>query len=600
MEDALSLQNFEDLLDPDLLDNSRLFLENGNFSNISNKDGLRWTSLCNDNDTPYKQESILNAKQHILKAHCNCAEYDVENWETDPCKHLMGLYFAIQGKPSISKPAKTAVKKSLKDKIKPVKEPKKPKDPAERLLGELDAKEIFEFVKQTIAKSKDFRSQFLIHFAEKDSSNEQKFGEIIVNAVNAIKGRKKYMQASDAGRLAVTLTPLYKQAVNAESRGLFREAFNISRALLQELPNVYIILENQSVKLSSLGQNNLDLMKQIIQNPELPFEFKAEILEGIKNAFAKIHITNNGSIDMSDYFNLWLLSAKPLNGYQDVIVGLKAMMLPQEEKNLNPWGITYQSNIWVLSRIVNIHKEHIKDNVKFVSFLEEYKMYLPAYIQLIETYTEMGENSKAIAYIEEIKRNSRKYAAYGDVQGMLNKINSILITLLEKTGKTKMAIGIAANLFADSRYQNFEFYEQEKKLTDPKDWENSIKNYVDKLSKMRFNGWSEKDPVIEILGREKMVDRLEGYLSKEKDIYVWIKQGQYLLDLKPTSFFNFTKNLVQGVLQFNMTHEYQKITGLLRMLINHKETKEMCLDYIEELQRKYPNRDALLRILRSL
>jgi hypothetical protein len=599
MEDALSLQNFEDLLDPDLLDQSRIYLESGNFSNLKNND-LKWSATCKDSKDEWSQKVVLDAKQRILKANCNCDQYQEEAWETDPCTHLMAVYFAIQGKPSVSKPTKSTAKKTLKDKIKPVKEPKKPKDPAERLLSELDAKEIFEFVKLTISKSKEFKSQFLIHFAEKDGGNDAKFVEIILNAVNAIKGRKKYMQASDAGKLAVSLTPLYKQAVNAESKGLFREAFNISRALMQELPNVFAILENQSVKLSALSKSNMELMEQIIQNTELPFEFKNEIYEEIKQAFVNVH-KNSTSLSMAEYFDFWLLAAKPSKAYDDIVLVLKSLIVKQDEKNFNPWGLTYQKNIWVLQKIVSVHNNFINDTKKTIAFLEEYKVYLPVYIELIEKYAAIGETTKAISCIEDIKKNMRKYAILGSSQSLENRLNTLLIEQLEKTGKIKMAIGIAKDLFVNSRYQNFEYYDLEKRLTDPKDWENSKNVHLEKVKKIRFNGWSETDPIIEIYGREGMVDQLESYFSKIKEMYVWMKQGNTFLDLKPKSFLAITKRNFSEIFQNNYasSSEYQKIGALLAMMLKNDAIKEDCLDYMEEIRRKYPNREALLRVLRS-
>jgi hypothetical protein len=597
MEDALSLQNFEDLLDPDLLDQSRIYLESGNFSNLKGND-LKWSATCKDGMDEWSQKVVLDAKQRIVKAHCDCDQYQDENWETDPCTHLMAVYYAIQGKPSVSKSAKTATKKNIKEKLKPVKEPKKPKDPAERLLGELDAKEIFEFVRQAISKSKEFKSQFLIHFAEKDSGNDTKFVEIIQNAVTAIKGRKKYMQASDAGKLAASLMPLYKQAVNAEAKGLFREAFNICRALMQELPNVFSILENQSVKLTALFKSNLELMEQIIQNTDLPFEFKNEIYEEIKHSFVNLQKSGN-TLGMAEYFHLLLLAAKPSKCHDDIVLVLKSLIIKQDEKQYNPWGLTYQKNIWLMSQTVNIYTKYLNDEKQYIAFLEEHKVYLPVYVQLIEKYAEIGESVKAIFCIEDIKRNLRKYAALGDTQGLETKINTILIEQLEKTGKIKMAIGIAQDLFVNSRYQNFEFYDLEKRLTDPKNWENSVQNHVGKAKKMRFNGWSESDPIIEIYGREEMADELEGYLSKVKDLYVWMKQGRYLLVLKPKSFFAFTKRIIVENLQNNYMNssEYQKIAAICTMMLGHKAIKEDCFDFIEELRRKHPNKDSLLRAI---
>jgi hypothetical protein len=598
MEDALSLQNFEDLLDPDLLDKSRLYLENGNLLKIKNTD-LKWTATCKDDIDEWDSQVILDAKQRILKAHCNCSEYEVEAWETDPCKHLMAVYFAIQGKPSVSKTTKKATtKKTIKEKLKPAKEPKKPKDPAERLLGELDAKEIFEFVKTTLSKNKDFKSQFLIHFADKDSGNEQKFGEIIKNAIIAIKGRKKYMQASEAGKLATVLTPLYKQAASAEASGLFREAFNICRALLQELPNVFIILENPSVKLATLDDNNLELMAQIINNPNLPYEFKSEIYEEIKATFVNTLKNITGTSAISEQFNLLLLAAKSSDCFDDVLLILKSGIIEQSVSEFNPWGMVYQKNIWIFQQIVILYKEHIKDDKKFLTFLETYKKYLPVYLQLIDTYAAIGESTKAIACCEDIRRNLRKYVSYGETGQLESRINKIMLVELQKISKTKMAISLAKELFMNSRYQNFEYYDIEKNLTEPEEWPKIANEYADRTRKMRFNNWSEKDPAIEIYAKEGMIDKLEGYMSKQVEMSIWIKQGNHLLDLKPESFFAMAKRLLDPHFQNTYSSEYQRISQMLRMMLDNPNIRENCLDYIETLRRKYPSRESLQRILK--
>jgi hypothetical protein len=598
MEDALSLQNFEDLLDPDLLDQSRIYLENGNLLKIKNTD-FKWTATCKEDIDEWDSQILLDAKQCILKASCNCGQYEEESWETDPCKHLMAVYFAIQGKPSVSKTTKKATaKKTISEKLKPAKEPKKPKDPAERLLGELDAKEIFEFVKLTIAKNKDFKSQFLIHFADKDSGNEQKYGEIIRNAVTAIKGRKKYMQASEAGKLATVLTPLYKQAVNAEASGLFREAFNICRSMMQELPNVFVILENPSVKLSALDDNNMELMGQIIKNPNLPFEFKSEIYEEIKAAFVNTLKNVSGTATIGEQFNLLLLAGKSFDCYDDVVLILKSGIIDQNTSELNPWGMIYQKNVWIFQQIALVYKEHLKDNKKFLTFLETYKKYLPVYLQLIDMYAEIGESLKAIACVEDIKRNMRKYVAYGETVNLETKINQVMLVELQKIGKVKMAISLSKELFMNSRYQNFEYYEIEKRLTEPEEWPKVAAEYADKTRRMRFNNWSEKDPAIEIYAKEGMVEKLEGYMSKQTELSIWIKQGNHLLSLNPESFFGLAKRVLDPHFQNTYSSEYQRISQMLRMMLDNPIIKEDCLDYIEKLRRKYPNRESLQRILK--
>ena len=286
---ALTLRNFEDVLDPEMLDQGRAFFESGGLKKINFTDGSFASAEFEFKGAPLEIGAELNGSR-IETVECSCDDFN-EDWSEEPCVHVAALLYALKAGPKaksgrkqndLAQPASSAEEEApakTKGKKASEKKPTKPKDAAEALLGELEPREIYEFVRQMVLKNKDFKSQFLLHFSEKTAGDAQQFEHIVTNAIAAVRGRRKHLKGADGAKIAAHLSPLYKQAANAEAKGFFRQALAICRSFLQFLPPVFASMETPSAKLDTLMVNTFEVISLIVRNAATPFELRNEVFD---------------------------------------------------------------------------------------------------------------------------------------------------------------------------------------------------------------------------------------------------------------------------------------------------------------------------------
>ena len=441
---SLTLRNFEDLLDPAALDAGRDFYTKNGLTKFSRESGFASAEFKYQGNAC--EIGLELSGERVASVECGCPDFH-EDWEDAPCLHLAALLYALKSGPKTAKaqavaetdddlpvmPAKRGRPKGEASatpkpaaKAKEKKPPAKPKDPAEALLGELEPREIYEFVRQMVLKNKDFKSQFLIHFSEKNAGNDQQFGDIVTNAIAAVRGRRKYLKGADGVKISSALTPLYKQAAASESRGYFREAFAICKSFLQHLPKVLGSLETPSAKLDALVSNALDLISLIVKSKTTPFEFRGEVFDVLLEEYKNVAQQYSGGFKDELYKRL-LESAHVTQRLEAVGELLQSEVARYQAMTIKThWDENYYLRLLAIRHAIAFFEKELHSEARAMALMESQKSNLEIYLMLIRKRIDLGDLATAERDILHIRKNQRKFSTESGVWNLDKMLDELL------------------------------------------------------------------------------------------------------------------------------------------------------------------------------
>ncbi len=604
--EKLTLKNFSDLLDPDILDEGRAFLANDGLRNVVTADGV-WAAEYQEKGQK-GEIAIEITSGRIVSVQCECDDFDEEDWVDRACVHTAALLFAINSNSAQKAPAtrsgrpKAGAEKDNKPaKAEKVpKKPAKPKDAAEAVLGELEPKEIYEFVRQMISKNMDFKSQFLMHFSEKTAGSSQQFDDIIAHAIAAVKGRRKYLKGADGAKIAVSITPLYKQAVNAEAKGFLRESFAICKALLHHLPKVFMAMETPSAKFNNLLENTLSIITLIIQNNTAPFELRNEVFETLMAEYTILAQGQYG--ELKDHVYELLLEAaqlhKRLDEVETVLLGLLAAHSAKGKKV--PWSTDFYHETSLVDQLLSLYRKEAKNDAKATALLERYKHVATFYLMLIDKKTVAEDFKTAIAYLEDMRKNPRKYSNHMDMRGIEKVLDNRLLHIYGKMGDTINATLMAAKLFKSSDYQQFEYYKLEKSLYPAEKWPSRVDSYLQQTKQMQGRGYFNINAYFEIMLLEERWTTLMDKLAENSDLALWKKYGPHVKHRFPAAYLKGLRRTVEVELKRAYSPNYPLVTALLQDMDTVEGGSDLLKTVVTLYEDQYATRRALIELLNKI
>jgi hypothetical protein len=593
----LTLDNFANQLDPELLDRAQMLWQSGQIARLEDEGEQVWSAVFRNGPTA---SVSLGKGDRIEGAVCSCGEYDEALWEEQPCVHVAAAYFALREKRAEKPAAKRAKKSAKAEKPVVIRPAPVPKDPAEALLRELEPGEVVEFLRQALGRNKELKSQFLLHFADKNTHAGQ-FDEIVVNAIGAVKGRRKYLPGGDGSKIAVALHPLYKQAAAAEGRGLFRETFAACRALLQHLPDVFSRLENESAKLRILFEQTATLLAHVVEHGQTPFELRDEIFETLLKLYREQHQSLASDIQVP-WFDLVRRAARATGRTAEL-----AGWLRREVDSAGPpakyasWDAEHFAELAQVKRLYLLYEEDLRDEAAALDLLERYKRHGELYRLLIRRKIGRGDYAGALAGIEDMQKNSRQYDGAFGGWGVFTQLNTLLAEVYNKSGQRQKLIQLAARLFKESGYMNFDFYEMEKAAHEPADWPARVDALLKELFKSPVLFGSVMHPYFEVLSREQRWPDLRAALVKHTtQIGLWYRYGPQLTRHFPDDFFTGAEQALEIALRQANAGLYSQVTGLLQTMTRVEGGAEKARELIERFREKYGNRPALMSALNQV
>lgn len=600
MSNQLTLKNFADVLDPDVLDEAESLLSGDSAIAVRESEPGFWETRINK----AKPAIELSAKGVVTGMDCDCTSYTEDG---TVCKHLAAMLYALRtklqgsGKPKEAKASKTpkADKKGN--------EPKKVKkqDPAEALLAQLEPKEIYEFVRQHLAKDKSFKSQFLMHFSEKDENNTQKFQDIVLNAIQAVRGRRKNLQAADGAKIATALTPLRKQAAAAEAKGYFREAYAICRALLQEVPKVMVDMANQSAKLNTLIEGASEVLFLLLEGDKAPYELKHEIFDWL---IAEWRAPLDGQTEATiELYGPVLRAARVLKRQGELEPVLKQSIAFWDSKNAPGGWSRYHHLRDAVDRLKQLYLKDLEAPEKAEALLAAHKQELYFYQQLVAVKIAQEDYKTARTFLLDIKKNLSTYQRTTNLvstYGLEKEIDVELLNIAIKLQDKQAVAALAAVLFKAESYRGMRYYHLEKQHTDAAEWPSRVEYYLKLFSKdLKYGSfWSQhiESPYAEVLCAEERWEDMKVFLQGTSQLKYWCYYSKVAREYFPDFFLEKSQVVLDENLVKSTPSEYERITDLLGYMADTPGGAETVRRLLFDYRQKYANRAALLNALRRV
>ncbi len=587
----LTLSNFADLLDPDMIDKGKAFAGAGKLTTFQTSDDGIWRATFEEKKQALKVRVQFQGKQVSL-IHCECAAHDDEGWADDPCVHAVAVLFGIKnGLPEKkikaapkSKEKETATEKAKKALEKPA---KVKKDPALALLDTLESHDIVAFLTEVFSKNKEFKSQFMLYFAHSNTDNAEQYEVLIKQAISAVKGRKRYLAGAEASKITTALSPLYKQAAQAEAQGHLKQAITIVDSLLKPLTLLNDDIQTSSVKFHSFLVNCFNLRTQIVKNPAMPFDLK----ESIYQSFYLDYVTTYSGSEFEPlaYQNL-VESARSLKRLDKIAELLEAARKKISESKISYWDIENSNLMHCIGRLIGLYDNDLETPEKADKVLGEHKDVL--FINLMNVKRKIGQNKidEALVILKEIDFNRKKYENQRYyIPNIEVIILSYYIRAYQTNGDTEALAGIAGERFVSTNCTNFQYYELEKQHRSESQWKERVKIYL-KLTAPKPNKYANNTSVhFEILKREGMVEEMRNYIFNYGDLSLWNEYSNQLLEQFPQDYVTHLKTTIMKVLKssgYNLQVQSQ-VTKMILQVAALPEYRDDMKAFVKTIPNEY-------------
>lgn len=612
---AFSLTNFENILDTDLLDEGKAFFLEKNLKKVKESESNFWVAEFEYNGKSLGLGLGLGRGQVVEECMCECDRFDKENWDDDPCEHVVALLYALSGKAAPAKrgrPAKEESKASKTTKAKATtkaeKIPAKKKDPAEQLLSELDPKEIYEFLRGQILKNKDLRGVFLMHFSDKDQSGDaKKYEEIVANIISAVKGRRKNLKGADGSKMATNLGPLYKQAAAAEAKGYFREAMQIGLSIVEPLPAIFAAMETGSARLSNIYLQTYEVLGLVAENKATPLDLKTELMTGVGKLYTNLATKYGGELsDVAYKALIKAIGATKLfdeggNIFKNVVNQL------QGSSNKSYWSLEFSLYHNSINQIVDYYYKIVKSDDKTLEMMNQYKdKNLNIYLNLVDFLTEKERYKDALQQLQALLNDQKKYSKLGwDVWSLPKIINNKRLAIYQKSDDKANIVQTAHQIFVDSNYADLKALQMVKDNIDPKFWPAKVNQYLAETKK-RYNPASSWyiDSVVyfDVLLAVNEHNTLLKELSSSNGIHLWVTYGDAIRQENPKEYARQVR-LAIDKLQTHRNfdaHHYRSVVTLFKKLAEMPEDRDATKTLLDKVMAEHSKRRSLMDELKKI
>ena len=287
----LSLLNFETQINAVILQRGRLYFQNGNVEDIEEAEDNTWRAEVTGSDL-YSVEVILKGNKEITGYSCDCP------YDEGICKHTVAVLFAL-----------VEILKKQKNKPKGASK----KDVFENLLQTISLKEYQGFISQYAAKNKNFKTEFELFFADKDSriDVEKKYANLIERMIKKYS-RGGYIDYRSSFGLSKEVDALLKTGGACIAKNNFRDAFALARAVLKPMMLAIMDSDDSNGNIGGSIEGALGILENIAAANAAAITIKEQLF-----GFVTSELGNKMYFDYGDFgyqlFSIFQILAVQLN-----------------------------------------------------------------------------------------------------------------------------------------------------------------------------------------------------------------------------------------------------------------------------------------------
>ena len=508
----LNLKKFEEQIASVILQRGLQYYKQGAVTDLEETDDNIWEADVEGSEIYSVEIEIKNGTQ-VSEYVCDCP------YDGAVCKHVAAVLFAIRDelKQSGSEKKKPAAKTSL-----------------ERLLQKITIKEYQDFIRQYASRDKDFKTEFELHFSDKDDSIdvEKKYAELVRKIINKHSYRG-YIDYRSTSGLAGDIDKLYHTGTDLIKHNNFSDAFALAKPLLKSMMEAITESDDSNGSIGETIDDAISLLEMIADADKAARALKEQIF-----FFLKTELNNKLYFNYGDFgYNMFTVLEKlavQLNNAEEFLSFIDAQLpeLTGEYDN-------YQADFFQTEKIAFL-KATGKTNDAEKLILQN--------LDIIEI--RQGEVNNAISkkdykLAKQLVNDGIEVAEDKKHPGTVNQwMKELLrIAVLEKDTE---AVRHYAKYFAFDRWFNKEYYNQWKKTYHPQEWKQVIEIVIDeKIKKVtqehqknKSKFWYQPNPPLlqeipPIYAEELYWDRLLSLVQKENNLDTVLQYHEDLVKIYP-------------------------------------------------------------------
>lgn len=577
----LKLSNFEKQVNGTILSSAKKYYQDGKIIDLEKSNDNFWRAEVTGTET-YSVEVTLGKNNAISDYSCNCP------YDGGTCKHVVAVFFAIRDEIKNAPTVKTKTSQKLV---------------FDDLVKKIGLKELQQFIVSYAVKSKDFKTDFELYFADKDERIDvsKKYGDLIKKIIRkhsdadwgVISYRSAYSLSRDMDKLIATGHDL----VNKNN---FKDAFLLVKPVLKEMVEVIPESDDSNGDIGDTIQNAIRLLQNISEAGQVANELKEQVFN-----FLQSELGNAIYFDYGDYgYELFAV-------FQNLAVALGKSeqflkFIDDRVASLTGAYTDYRKDFF---RTQKIDFLKATGNSKEAEALIHQNMDIVE-VRLLEVNKAINRKDfvKAKMLIAEGIKVAEQKKHPGTVADWQKEL--LRIAVLEKD---KSTIRYYTKHFAFDRWFNELYYKQWKQTFSATEWKDAIEKHIEgtiaaitkEYEKGKKKMWNPpaNPPLLREIApiyiQEKYWDRLLALVQKEADMHTTLEYHKYLFKEYPGELIEIYLPAFECKAdRCNSRSEYAELAGKMKMVIKDiPAAKSKIIALAKKLKQKYPRRPAMIEEL---
>lgn len=570
----LTIQNFENRLDSILLERGKNYYEEGTVLTIEESGDGIWEAEVEGRENYSVTIGIKNNKQ-IISSSCDCP------YDSDICKHVIAVLYAI--KEEVEGQA-----------ARPIKKPRKLS--FEDLLQKVKLKEYQEFILHQASIDKKFKTEFELYFSDKDHAidSSKKYSDLIRKIVSRYADRG-FVDYSASFKVSNEIDKLLTTGTTFMRKSNFRDAFNLSKAVLKEGIEIITYCDDSSGNIGGSIDGTIQLIETIIKDERAAIALKEDIFVFLQNELQNDIYFNYGDFGY-DLFTLFRQLAVVV-GKADIFTAfIDNILLEIGDRRDN-----YKRNFFQREKIVFLRSIGKEKEAK-VLILQNLDI-----VEVRKAEVEKAISNKKFSDAKQLINDGITIAEKQQHPGTIMEWEKELLRIarLERDGDT---IRYYTKKFAFDRWFNKEYYNQWKATFAKSEWKEVIEVVIqEKIKKIvddkRAFIYSFGSPLLSSLApiyiEEGYWDRLLELVKNETRLDTILTYHDHLVKIYPSEMLQvYLPALEHKGHSVNDRSGYIDLVSKMRKIIKDIPSgKEEVISTAKKLKRTYPRRPAMIEEL---
>ncbi len=581
----VDLKNFEAQIAPVILKRGESYYRKGNVISIDQVANGVWAAEVEGSDS-YSVEVTIDDKDHINGYSCDCPIGG------GLCKHVVAVLFVLRNE------IVNAGNKPIINSKKGV---------FESMLNLITQNEYQTFIRDYAAKNKNFKTEFELFFAEKDSRVDvaDKYSELVNRLIKKYTTRG-YIDYKASFGLSREIEKILATGQGYIAKNNFRDAFALAKSILKPMMEAIIDSDDSNGNIGDCINSSLELFENISLSKVAAFNIKEEVFE-----FVHKELEDENYFEYGDYgYNLFSI-------FQELAVLLNKAPI-----------FLYYTNARIEGRKGNddnYRKEYFKKRI--IAFFQqtgnttEVEKLVQQNMDIFDvrmSVIDKAMQKKDYKTAKKIIREGIKIAEAKSHPGTVSKWENELLRIAYFENDIP-TIRNFTKRFAFERGVSKEYYQQWKNTFTPTEWKFTIEQYISESiqnvtvnwNKSKYKSWnaSPHPPLLQSVGAiyilEKYLDRLLPLVQQANNLNTTLDYHQFLLkDYASELLSIYLPTLEEYGIKANSRNDYEYLVKLMKKIIyDIPNGKQDVLAVAKRLRDRFsikPRRPAMIEVLEAL